>query len=260
MVHKNLDMVGIISPIIRQAGAIVLSYFNRPLVCSDKGEDKGFVTQADLASEQYLIEQLAPIIPGAAFIAEESGEQCGAASDYCWVIDPLDGTTNFAHGIPYFCISIALTYKQEPVFGMIFQPITHELFYATKGQGAMGSEGKVQVTAQPISQAIIALGLPYAKDDQYASLLAASAAVARECYAIRHFGAVALDAAYVACGKLGGMFFERLEWWDIAAGVVLIQEAGGTITNFEGKKLNRAYESCVAGAPKIHQRLQELVK
>lgn len=259
MMHKELDLIGVVTPIIKSAGAIVLSYFNTALDRTQKN-GQGFVTQADLDSERYLIEQLAPIISGASFFAEESGKTGKNTSDYCWVIDPLDGTTNFAHGIPYFCISVALTYHQEPIFGMIYQPITQELFYAVQGEGAYVNGKPLSVSSASFSQAVIALGLPYAKDDTFAFLLHRTLTIARQVFAIRHFGAVALDAAYVASGALEGMFFEHLGWWDVAAGMLIVQEAGGRVSDFQGNRVNSAYKSFIAGAPGVHQRLQELLK
>ena len=260
MMHRKLDLVRVVTPIIKGAGSIVLSYFNTVLDRTEKSGDHGFVTKADLESERYLIKHLASIIPGASFFAEESGKTGGIATGYCWVIDPLDGTTNFAHRLPYFCISVALTYNNEPVFGMIFQPITQELFYAASGMGAFLNGKRIRVSEDSFSQGMIALGLPYAKDDTFDYLLHRTLTIAREAYAIRHFGAVALDAAYVASGSLEGMFFENLGWWDVAAGMLIIQESGGIVTDFHGESVNPGYKSFIAGAPKIHQRLKELLK
>src|SRR5688572_18903690 len=135
MIHKNDDLALRIAPIIRHAGSILLTHFTTKLTRTDKGYDQGFVTQADIESEKYLITALKAIMPDAAIFAEESG-QSTTNSDYCWVIDPLDGTTNFACGLNYWCISVALTYKNKPVFGMIYQPLLNELFYAQEGKGA----------------------------------------------------------------------------------------------------------------------------
>lgn len=258
--HKELDLVKAVTPIIQGAGSIVLSYFNTALDRKEKDGDHGFVTQADLESESYLIKHLGAIIPGASFFAEESGKTGNTSMGYCWVIDPLDGTTNFAHGLPYFCISVALTLDNEPIFGMILQPITQELFYAVRGCGAYLNGKPIKVSGAPFAKGVIGLGLPYAKDDTFDYLLKRTLTIARESYAIRHLGAVALDAANVASGRLEGMFFENLGWWDVAAGMLIVQEAGGMVTDFQGKTVNPAYKSFIAGAPVIHKRLAELLK
>ena len=257
--HKELDLVGVVTPIIKGAGSILLSYFNTSLERKEKEGDHGFVTKADLESESYLIKHLSAALPGSSFFAEESGQTGNTSQGYCWVIDPLDGTTNFAHGLPYFCISVALTLKNEPIFGMIYQPITDELFYATKGGGAYLNAKPLKVSQAPFDKSVIALGLPYAKDDTFGFLLARTLTIGRQSYAIRHLGAVALDAAYVAAGVLEGMFFENLGWWDVAAGMLLIEEAGGMVTDFQGKIINPAYKSFVAGGGEVHKRLIEIL-
>jgi myo-inositol-1(or 4)-monophosphatase len=260
MHHTELNLVEKVTPIIKNAGDILLSYFNTHLERVEKPGDHGFVTQADLSSEKYLIEHLSTVIPGASFFAEESGKTGVNKEGYCWVIDPLDGTTNFAHGLPYFCISVALTLDDKPVFGMILNPITQELFWAELGKGSYLNGKRMQVSSSSLAQGVIALGLPYAKSDTFDYLLARTLSIAHEASSIRHLGAVALDAAYVAAGKIEGMFFENLGWWDIAAGMLLIHEAGGVVTDFQGKKITPEYVSCIAGAPQVHALLQELLK
>jgi len=264
MMHLNKDLVSDVAPIIKHAGAIVLSYFHTRLTRTEKlidGIDHGFVTQADLASESYLIEHLAPLIPGASFIAEESGIATGKQHDYCWVIDPLDGTTNFAHGLPYFCISIGLTHNEKPVFGMIYQPLTQELFYATEGKGAFLNGKPIRVSQAPLEKSLIAIGVPYAKDQAFAHLITSTWPIAQRVYSVRTFGAAALDIAYVASGMLEGALFEELGWWDVAAGMLLVQEAGGQVTDFSGNEIDPDYKSFLAtGNPEVHQVLLKMLK
>lgn len=199
---------------LRQAGSLALSYYKLPVTLIPKKQ--GFCTQADLAVEQFLLQQLGVLLPGTAFCAEESGLSGDQQSDYCWVIDPLDGTTNFAHAIPYFCISVALTYQGKPILGGIYQPVLDEFFYGAYGAGAWFNGTRIA----PRSQAV---GV---------KLLVASAWSTRKPigrlrgYTVRYFGAAALDCAYLACGKLDGLMFDRAAWWDIAAGILLLQEAG----------------------------------
>lgn len=259
MIHEQLDLVHRVKPIIKEAGDLLLSFYHKRLTWKEKGGDNGFVTEADIASEQFLIKSLTPIIPQASFFAEESGKK--GENDYCWVIDPLDGTTNFAHNLPYFCISVALTYKKVPVFGMIYQPLLNELFYAQQGKGAWFNDQPLKLKEMPFEKSLIAIGLPYAKNERYAYILENTWAISRQAYAIRHFGAVALDIAYVAAGRLDGVIFSDLGWWDVAAGIAILEEAGGKITDFEGKMVGPEYQSFIgAGNETVHQRLKLLLK
>lgn len=260
MWHKQTDIAPLVAPIIRQAGALLLAYFHQPLSWTVK-QDKSFVTQADLASERYLIEQLTKLMPDAQFYAEESGASGQGNSPYCWVIDPLDGTTNFAHGLPYFCISVALTYNNEPIFGMIYQPLTNELMHGQQGRGAFINDEPIKTSSLEFPEAVVALGLPYLRQQEYTDLLEKGREIAKQAYAIRHFGAVALDIAYLACGRLEGVVLRKLGWWDVAAGIVIVQEAGGVMSDFEGKVVGPNYRSFVAAcSPQVHQKLLNLLK
>lgn len=263
MLHLDRDLASEVAPIIKDAGSVVLSFFHKKVTRTEKyedGADHGFVTEADLASESYLTQQLGNLIPGAGFIAEESGKTTGEKSDYCWVIDPLDGTTNFAYGIPYFCISIGLTYQGKPVFGMIYQPVTDELFYATEGKGAFLNGKPIRVSQAPLEKSMITFCLPYEKDTVFENLLTTTLVVAKNVYAIRKFGAAALDIANVAAGRVQGAIFAELGWWDIAAGIVLVQEAGGQTSDFQGNHVGPDYKSFIAtGNSEVHQKLLKLL-
>lgn len=247
----------ILEPIIRQAGVILLSYYGKTLTRQEKKES-GFVTEADCASEEYLIQQLGNIFPQASFFAEESGKK--GKADYCWVIDPLDGTTNFTHGLPYFCISIALTYKGNPEVGIVYQPLTNEFFFAEKEKGAF-LNGKPIKVSSPINfnQSLIAIGLPY-QSKKRSALLHKGEKIAQQAYGVRHFGAIALDLANIACGRIDGVFFTYLAWWDVAASILLIEEAGGVITDFSGQPLSKNYTSCIAGGRMVYSQIQKILK
>jgi len=248
-----------LEPIMRKAGSILLSYFNnaQQLTHTDK-QGNGFVTEADLASERYLIEQLRMLLPEAAITAEESGN--AGSGIFRWVIDPLDGTTNFAQGLHYFCISVALTQDDIPQVAAIYQPVLNEFFYAERGKGAWLNGRKIVVSkVHDIQKAMISVCLPY-DHAEFDPLLHALDRVAKQAYSIRHFGAAALDLANVACGRMDGIFFAHLGWWDVAAGMLLIEEAGGQISDFTGKALNPRYVSCVAGNPVIYEALLKELK
>ncbi len=254
---EAIEITAKVEPIIKQAGKIVMHEFGKPIPWHEK-KDAGFVTAADLASEAFLKKELEKILPGAAIIAEESGLQQG--SDYCWVIDPLDGTANFAHGLPYFCISVALTFKGEPIWAGIYQPITDEFFYASRGNGASCNGAPIRVhEPESLAKSFLVIAVPYQKDQYFKKVISALQLIAPKTDYFRHMGAVALDQAYLASGRFDGLFFAELGWWDIAAGMLLIREAGGVVTTFEGGPVNQQYKTYIGASPKIHEELIKLI-
>jgi len=252
-----MDWRAVLEPIIRQAGVILLSYYGKELTRQEK-KNHGFVTEADRASENCLIDQLAKILPEASFFAEESGRS--GDNDYCWVIDPLDGTTNFVHELPYFCISVALTYKGKPQVGILYQPLTNELFFAEQGKGAFLNGEKIKISLpKHFNNSLVAMGLPY-QSLKKKQLLHIAEQIAQQAYCVRHFGAIALDLAYVACGRMDGVFFSYLAWWDVAVGMLLIEQAGGVVTDFSGQSVSEDYTSCIAGSKMVHCHMLAILK
>lgn len=266
------DLKSQVEPIIKQAGEILLSYFSRAKHLDRRTKNgAGFFTEADIASETFLIEELSKIMPDASFYAEESG--VSGSSRFCWVIDPLDGTTNFAHGLPHFCISVALTDNDEPILGMIYNPVLKELFWAQKGGGAWlarrgprkpsvetgvdGDDQKIQVTSPAaFDQSLLVVGFPYkGLDGEYVKFMEYVTEIGPKAYSFRQFGAAALDLAYVACGRFDGIMCSRMAWWDFAAGSLLVTESGGQITDFEGRLLGKSSESFAAGSKLVHEQL-----
>lgn len=257
----------LLDPIVRKAGALLLSYYGTHLEHIEK-QDKSFATAADVASEQYLKQALLGLLPEAQILAEESGigELGNRQGDYCWVIDPLDGTNNFARNISYFCISVALTYKSKPVVGVIFDPVHDELFFAQEGQGATCNGKSIRVSQEQaknklasLSGKLVTLGLPYDKKARI-PLVRLADHLAYQAAGIRYMGAVALDLAYVASGRLDGAALSTLYWWDVAAGIILIEEAGGVITDKDGMPVRPGYQFCLAGSKPVYAQLQDLVK
>jgi myo-inositol-1(or 4)-monophosphatase len=257
MNHEAIDITAKVEPIIKQAGALILSEFRKPITWHEK-KDTSIVTAADLASEAFLKKELEKVIPGAAIFAEESGQQKG--SEYCWVIDPLDGTSNFARGIPYFCVSIGLTYKDKPIWAGIYLPILDEFYHAVKGRGAFCNKKPIAVAEpKPLNKSFIAIGVPYPKDGYYKKVISALSLITPQTDGFRHMGAIAVDQAYVAMGRFDGLFFTELGWYDIAAGMLLIEEAGGVVTTFEGGLVDKNYKTFVTGNAKLHQELIKLI-
>jgi len=250
------ELRAFVEPIIMQAGDVLLSYFSRANQLDRRTKDgAGFVTEADLASEKFLIGELSKVLPQAGFWAEESG--VSGNNRYCWVIDPLDGTTNFAHGLPHFCISVALTDNEKPILGAIYSPVLKELFWAQEGGGAWLNGKKIQTTSPvQFDQSLLVVGFPYKGiDGLYAKFMQQVAEIGPKAYTFRNLGAAALDLAYVAAGRFDGIFCSRMQWWDFSAGSLLVTESGGIITDFEGKGLEPDSKSFVAGGQTVHETL-----
>lgn len=242
----------------RKAGDILLSYHDKIGLIRSYKSDGSFATQADLASEKYLIEALRPLIPGAGFYAEESGIQEG--NEYSWVIDPLDGTTNFAHGLPYFCVAIALTYRQQPILGVIYQPTTQELFSAQHGCGAFLKKGSVSRKLSVSQETVFKKAAIVTCIKDVAGFLKGMDEFIPEWFHIRDYGAGALDIAYCAAGRFDGCFYEGTKWWDVAAGMVLVEEAGGKLTTLQGGVPGPENSSFIGGNEPIFNELSQVIQ
>ena len=194
-----------------------------------------FVTTADKKAEEVLVAGLTKARPRFGFLLEEGGKIEGADTSNRWIIDPLDGTTNFLHGIPHFSISIALERDGEPVAGVIYEPITDQMFWAEKGQGAYLNGRRIRVSARRrLEESLFATGIPFAGKQDHDRFLSQLKAVMAVSAGVRRFGSAALDLAYVAAGRYEGFWEFGLHPWDIAAGIVLVREAGGFITDIGG--------------------------
>ncbi len=192
-----------------------------------------FVSEIDHQAEQAIISIIQKAYPGHAILAEESGQQNG--SECQWIIDPLDGTTNYLHGIPQFCVSIAMREKNKLQLGVIYDPLKEELFCATRGEGATLNNRRIRVSRQrDLKGSLIGTGLPYRAEQELDRYLATLRALLKKTSGIRRAGSAALDLAYVAAGRFDGFWEFGLNVWDIAAGTLLIQEAGGLVSDMEG--------------------------
>ena len=216
-----------------------------------------FVTEVDHASEQAIIETLLTAYPGHGILAEESGSQHGAKDSECvWIIDPLDGTTNFIHGFPVYCVSIALAVRGKVEQAVIYDPSRNDLFTASKGRGAYVNERRIRVSKRTeLSQCLISTGFPFRKGDDFNAYLAMMGDVMQRTAGVRRPGAAALDLAYVAAGFADGFFETGLQPWDVAAGSLLVTEAGGLVGNFTGEANFLDQKECLAGSPRIYGQL-----
>jgi myo-inositol-1(or 4)-monophosphatase len=219
-----------------------------------------FVTSADKRTEKILIDELSKARPGYGFLCEETGGTEGKDRTHRFIIDPIDGTTNFMHGIPHFAISIGLEREGQLVSGVIYNPVTDDLFTAEKGHGAYLNDKRLRVAARKnMGETVIATGLPFMGKEGHARAKAELAVVMDATAGVRRFGAASLDMAYVAAGRFDGFWEHNLKAWDVAAGIVLVREAGGMVTNLNGGP--DALEHGIACANEyLHPQLLKLLK
>ncbi len=220
-----------------------------------------FVTEVDQAAEAAVIETLLGAYPGHAILAEESGRRHGAKhSDYLWIIDPLDGTTNFIHGLPVYAVSIALAFRGKVEQAVVYDPTRNDLFYASKGRGAFLNDRRLRVSKRTrLADALVGTGFPFRKGDNFKHYVEMFEQVMQRCAGIRRPGAAALDLCYVAAGWYDGFFETGLSPWDVAAGSLLVTEAGGLIGNFTGEANFLYQREAVAGNPKVYAQLVQLL-
>ena len=255
-------MLNIAVKAARAAGSIInrASLDVERLQVTAKGVND-FVTEVDQAAEQAVIEILLTAYPGHAILAEESGRQHGAKhSEYLWIIDPLDGTTNFIHGLPVYAVSIALAFRGKIEQAVVYDPSRNDLFFASKGRGAFLNDRRLRVSKRiRMGDALIGTGFPFRKGDNLVRYLKMMEAVMSQCAGLRRPGAAALDLCYVAAGWYDGFFETGLSPWDVAAGALMITEAGGLIGNFTGESDFLYQREVVAGCPKIYGQLVQML-
>ena len=220
-----------------------------------------FVTEVDHAAEQMIIETLTTAYPGHGIWAEESGREHGAQdSEFVWIIDPLDGTTNFIHGLPVYCVSIALAVKGKVEQAVIYDPTRNDLFTATKGRGAFLNDRRLRVSKRTeLKTALVSTGFPFRPGDNFNQYLQMMGDVMQRTAGLRRPGSAALDLAYVAAGYTEGFFEKGLQPWDVAAGSLLVTEAGGLVGNFTGEADYLEQEECLAGNPKVYGQLVSIL-
>jgi myo-inositol-1(or 4)-monophosphatase len=260
MLHSALLNVMIAAA--RKAGRALRRDFGEveKLQVSLKGP-ANFVSAADRRAEETLFQELSKARPGYGFLGEENGRREGADKTHTWIVDPLDGTTNFLHGIPQFAISIALEREGAVVAGLIYNPATEEMFIAERGKGAFLNEQRIRVASRKrLTEAVIACGLPHHGRPGIPLARKETAAMQEEVAGLRRFGAAALDLAWVAAGRLDGYWERHIQAWDMAAGLILVREAGGFASDCDGGDEMFAKGHIVAGNEAVHKEMLRVLR
>jgi len=248
------DILQIVEVIIRQAGAVLMEGYGNVRHIQKKGVID-LVTEFDKRSEEVIISSIQQKFPEHAILAEESGRN-NAISEYQWVIDPLDGTTNFAHGIPIFAVSIGLLKNNSPVVGVVYDPFRNELFSAALGEGATLNNQPIHVSSQAdLGHAVISTGFPYDLRTNPRNNLAQFVQFQLRTQAVRHLGSAALDCSWTAMGRLDGYWEFGIKLWDIGAGALIVREAGGRVTSIDGDDNFLSNESILVSNSLLHPQM-----
>ena len=246
----------------RDAGSVLIDRLGRAQI-SNKG-DIDLVTEADLASEKLIIDRIKSHYPRHAILAEESGaaegvETVAGKSDWKWIVDPLDGTTNYAHGYPCFCVSIAVERAGQIEIGVVYDPTRDEMFAAERGQGATLNERPMRVSVlDNLNAAMLCTGFPYNVRER-PNFARDFVNFTMKAQAVRRDGSAALDLAYLACGRFDGFWEDGLNAWDVAAGMLLIEEAGGRVTDYHGQPLDIYTPKVLATNGRVHDAMMRVL-
>jgi len=246
----------------RTAGHYLLKNLGKVRSIVDKDDGgKNVVTEIDKASEAMIIEAVRSKFPDDEILAEESGQGTPGASGYRWVIDPLDGTTNYTHAFPVFCVSIGIEHQGNIVAGVIYDPNLDEMFSAETGGGTLLNGSPIRVSAvKTIQRSLLVTGFPYNIDEDPDNTIERFAKVLKKAQAVRRMGSAAIDLAYVACGRYEGFWEVGLAPWDVAAGMLLVSEAGGTVTDFDGGVCSIHGKAIAASNGIVHQELLDSIR
>jgi myo-inositol-1(or 4)-monophosphatase len=243
-----------------KAGAAeILRFYNQEFKISNKEGINNLVTEADHAAEKAIISVINSTYPAHQVLSEEAGE-LKKESEYKWIIDPIDGTINFAHGIPLNCVSIAVEHRGEIVMAAIYNPHLNELFFAEKGKGATLNDKPISVSEQSQTiKACLVTGFPYTYINLPNGPLEIFERFIRKGVPVRRLGSAAIDLCWVACGRFDGFYEHKLEAWDSAAGYLIVEEAGGKVTDFDGNKFSPYQHRVLATNGKIHDEMLEII-
>ena len=247
----------------RAAGAIInRAALDIESVRVSEKQSNDFVTEVDQAAEKAIIETLLTAYPQHGILAEESGQQHGNPdSEFVWIIDPLDGTTNFIHGFPVYCVSIALSVRGKIEQAVVYDPSRNDLFTATRGRGAFMNDRRIRVSKRiRMADCLLTTGFPFREGQNYEQFMQLFIEMMRCTAGLRRPGSAALDLAYVAAGFSDGFFETGLQPWDVAAGSLLVQEAGGLIGNFTGEADFLHSQECMAASPKIYALMVQMLQ
>lgn len=244
---------------VKAGAAEILRFFNNDFKVSNKEGINNLVTEADHASENAIIEVIKLAFPDHHILSEEAGELI-QDSNYKWIIDPIDGTINFAHGIPLNCVSIGIEYHGEIVMAAVYNPHLDELFFAEKGRGATLNEKKIHVSEQTQTiKACLVTGFPYTYLNMPNGPLEIFERFVRKGVPVRRLGSAAIDLCWVACGRFDGFYEHKLEAWDSAAGYLIVEEAGGKVTDHTGNKFSVYQHKVLATNGKIHDEMVAVI-
>jgi len=254
------DLTSDVLKLVKEVGQFI--HNERRVFQPDVVEEKAFnnlVSYVDKEAEKMLVKGLSELVPEAGFIVEE-GTVSESTSNWKWIVDPLDGTTNFIHGIPAYSISVGLAYDEEIHFGVVYEITREEMFHAELGKGAFLNGDRIEVTPiDSLRQSLIATGFPYYDFGRMDSYLAILDQVMKSTHGARRIGSAAVDLAYVACGRFEGFFEYNLNPWDVAAGILLVKEAGGIVSDFSGGNNYLFGKEIIAAGP-VHPHLLSIIK
>ncbi|MBU6440460.1 MAG: inositol monophosphatase [Betaproteobacteria bacterium] len=256
-------MINVAVRAAREAGKIInRASLDLDLLRVSEKSANDFVTEVDRASEQAIIEILLKAYPQHGILGEETGSTHGRAdSEFQWIIDPLDGTTNFIHGLPVYAVSIALAHHGVVQHGVVYDPSRDELFTASRGGGAFLDNRRLRVSRRTrIEESLIGTGFPFRRGDDLDTYLEMFKKISQRCVGLRRPGAAALDLAYVAAGRYDGFFEQGLKPWDVAAGSLLVTEAGGMVGNFTGEADFLHRGEVIAANPRVYAQMVSLLK
>jgi len=262
--NNNLseELISKVLQIVKQVGFYIKEELGK--VQDGEIEEKelnSLVSYVDKTAEEMLVPVLADLIPGCSFITEEGTVEQSSTADYQWIIDPLDGTSNFLHQIPYFAVSVALRYQGVVVFGVVYNIMQDECFYAQKGKGAFMNDKRINVSKKDnLNQAILATGFPYSNEENTDPLVECIRHWIKHARGIRRLGAAALDLCFVACGRLDFYYETTINIWDIAAGVIIVEEAGGQISDFYGADDYFDKKMVIASNGNFHDEIRSVIE
>jgi myo-inositol-1(or 4)-monophosphatase len=246
----------------KEAGKILLSYQNKKNRIRTK-KDKSFVSDADLASEEHILKSIDKYFPGSNIISEESGKKTfdGKGSGLTWIIDPIDGTTNFLHSFPLFSVSIGVFEKGKPLAGAVYNPALDELYLAERGKGAFLNDAKIKVSSiDKLENSLLITGFYYHEGERLKTQMERFRVVQERSKSVRRLGAASIDVCYVASGRVDAFWEDGLKCWDIAAGSIILKESGGVFTDIMGNKGDIFGETFLFSNKKLHREMIKILK